>query len=229
MRLHFTTTQSTALVAVHEVQIRGFVNQWIISSGHEKNSQHDSLSLYSVSKIKGTYLVKNNLLSLSNGIKFFISSYDIEITKSILRNVRLHPKLFADIEVTTIDIEETPVFPGSAYFFAAAPILVKRFDGKTIRHLTFDNPEANDVMTKTIQTKLRTAGLDAHAESVRIRFDTGYTGAKTKLVDVHGIKNRANICPIIVEGSPEAVAFVWDVGVGHSTGAGFGAVSVEKF
>jgi CRISPR-associated endoribonuclease Cas6 len=126
--------------------------------------------------------------------------------------------------ITDIQIQPTPEFPDSMRFSVASPVLVKKFDGTVIRHLTFDNPEANDVMTKTMQTKLRTAGLDAHAETVRVRFDTSYTGAKTKLVDIHGIKNRANVCPVIIEGTPEAVAFAWDVGVGHSTGSGFGAL-----
>jgi CRISPR-associated endoribonuclease Cas6 len=84
-------------------------------------------------------------------------------------------------------------------------------------------------MTKTMQTKLRAAGLEQHADAVSVRFDTSYAGAKTKLVDIHGIKNRTSVCPVIVEGSPEAVAFAWDVGVGHSTGAGFGALSVGNF
>jgi CRISPR-associated endoribonuclease Cas6 len=134
------------------------------------------------------------------------------------------PDFFAGMKVVDLRIQQTPVFPERMRFSVASPVLVKKFDGTSIRHLTFNDPEANDVMTKTMQTKLRTAGLDAHAETVRVSFDTSYTGAKTKLVDIHGIKNRANVCPVIVEGTPEAVAFAWDVGVGHSTGSGFGAL-----
>jgi CRISPR/Cas system endoribonuclease Cas6 (RAMP superfamily) len=59
-------------------------------------------------------------------------------------------------------------------------------------------------------------------KNVRVRFDRGSPGARTKLIDFKGIKNRGSVCPVIVEGTPQAVQFAWTVGVGHSTGCGFG-------
>jgi CRISPR-associated endoribonuclease Cas6 len=39
-----------------------------------------------------------------------------------------------------------------------------------------------------------------------------------------GIANKANWCPVIIKGRPETKLFAWNVGLGNSTGIGFGAI-----
>ncbi len=225
MRFYYRTTKPKQEVVLgYKHLVAGFIHQRFPAGVDEKNELHDTLSLYSVSNLEGSILNAKKSLDFPDGASFFLSFHDEDLGKTFTQNVIAKPDFIAGMVITDIQTQPTPDFPDSTRFSVAAPVLVKKFDGTSIRHLTFDNPEANDVMTKTLQTKLRAAGLDAHAESVRVRFDTGYAGAKTKLVDIHGIKNRANVCPVIVEGTPEAVAFAWNVGVGHSTGAGFGAL-----
>jgi CRISPR-associated endoribonuclease Cas6 len=73
-----------------------------------------------------------------------------------------------------------------------------------------------------MQRKLALAGLPT--DNVKVTFDLTYHQPRTKVVIYKGIGNRANICPVIVEGSPQQVAFAWEVGVGNSTGIGFGAL-----
>ncbi len=69
--------------------------------------------------------------------------------------------------------------------------------------------------------KTRAAGIDG---DVKVYFDPDYLNPKTKLVEINGIKNRSTMCPVIIEGTPENILFAWNVGVGHSTGCGFGAL-----
>ena len=45
-----------------------------------------------------------------------------------------------------------------------------------------------------------------------------------KLVDIKGIKHRASLCPVVIEGDPVAISFAWNVGAGHLTGSCFGAL-----
>jgi CRISPR-associated endoribonuclease Cas6 len=70
--------------------------------------------------------------------------------------------------------------------------------------------------------KLRKAGLSD--EDANISFQKDYPGAKTKIIHYNNIGNRVNVCPVVIEGSPEQIAFAWNVGVGNSTGIGFGAL-----
>ena len=44
------------------------------------------------------------------------------------------------------------------------------------------------------------------------------------MVTYNGIKNRASLVPIVIEGTTEQITFAWSVGLGNSTGIGFGAL-----
>ena len=65
-------------------------------------------------------------------------------------------------------------------------------------------------------------------DTLKISFDQNYPGKRTKKLDYkHGnqiIQIRANWCPVIIEGKPETKQFAWNVGLGNSTGIGFGAI-----
>ena len=61
-------------------------------------------------------------------------------------------------------------------------------------------------------------------DDIKLRFDTSYPKARTKLLTYNNVKNRASWCPVIIEGKPESKLFAWNVGLGNSTGIGFGAI-----
>jgi CRISPR-associated endoribonuclease Cas6 len=122
-------------------------------------------------------------------------------------------------------IQETPDFESPKKFTLNSPILLKGYDTQKSqqKHLEFSDPASDETLTKILINKLTKAGLDG--TDVKVYFDRTYHNAKTKLVNYRGIGNKANICPVIVEGTPEQIGFVWNVGVGHSTGIGFGAIN----
>jgi CRISPR/Cas system endoribonuclease Cas6 (RAMP superfamily) len=51
-----------------------------------------------------------------------------------------------------------------------------------------------------------------------------YPHARDKVATVKGTDHKGSICPVVVEGTPEAVQFAWTVGAGELTGSGFGAL-----
>ena len=64
--------------------------------------------------------------------------------------------------------------------------------------------------------------------SLDIEFDLTYLKKCTKKFNYkkgkHVIENIASWCPVIIQGKPETKVFAWNVGVGNSTGIGFGAL-----
>jgi CRISPR-associated endoribonuclease Cas6 len=148
--------------------------------------------------------------------------YDNAIAERVKRSALLDNAVCCGMSVKTIKIMDTPSFSGRYKFKVASPVLVRKFDGERIKHLVFTDESCDDLLTQTLVTKLKLANLPH--ESARVSFDRQFKGARTKLVTIKGIKNRTSICPVIVEGSPEVVRFAWDVGVGHSTGSGFGSL-----
>ena len=61
-------------------------------------------------------------------------------------------------------------------------------------------------------------------KTLSIQFEANYPNSRTKKITYKGVQNRANWCPVIIEGKPETKLFAWNVGLGNSTGIGFGAI-----
>jgi len=78
-------------------------------------------------------------------------------------------------------------------------------------------------MGETLLHKMQKVGLND--DDLKIEFNQKYNRPKTAKITYKGIENRANICPVIIAGNPKTKAFAWNVGIGNSTGIGFGAIS----
>lgn len=126
------------------------------------------------------------------------------------------------MEVEEIAVIEDPHLSDAVRFNIGSPILIKRYADTKVKHYVYTDPQTDEFLKETLLTKMNLAGLED--DTLDIHFDRDYPKASTKLVDYNGIKNRANWCPIIVKGKPETLLFAWNVGLGSSTGIGFGAL-----
>ena len=127
------------------------------------------------------------------------------------------------MEVKEVTIQRTPEFGEQQRFLVQSPVLIKRREEteRNYRYYYYSDKEADALLTETLQHKLSRAGLTQEAS---VAFDKSYPNPKTKMVNYRGIDIRASACPVIVTGDPRAVGFAWEVGVGNSTGIGFGAL-----
>ena len=123
-------------------------------------------------------------------------------------------------------MQEAPEFAaGEQPFRVAGPVFIKHEaeQGKPADHLLPGHELADELLTATLRHKLRQAGLDDAGAAVR--FDPAHIAtAKSKLFQYKQVQCRGSICPVLVSGSAEQIAFAWEVGVGHSTGIGCGAL-----
>jgi CRISPR-associated endoribonuclease Cas6 len=220
MRLHFTLSPNRQPVPfAYQHFLTGAFHKWL-----GENSQHDEISLYSLSWLDGS-LMKNGALEFPRGARFFISFYDDALAEKIVNNALADTEVCCGMSVTRIEQQATPRF-GSRYTFkVGSPVLAKskEIDGK-VKHYTYSDPEADATLTATLRHKLDRAGLVAPHNQATVQFDKTYRNPKTTLVQITHIHNRASVCPVTIEGTPEAVAFAWNVGVGHGTGSGFGSL-----
>lgn len=221
MRLHFTLSPNQEPVPfAYQHFLTGAFHKWL-----GKNPQHDEISLYSLSWLQGGFM-KNGALDFPRGARWFISFHDDALTDIITDRALAAPEVCCGMRVTGIVQQQTPEF-GSRYTFkVGSPVLAKskEIEGK-VKHYIYSDPEADVTLTGTLRHKLDRAGLAASHNQVAVSFDRSYRTPKTKLVIIKdNIANRASICPVIIEGTPESVAFAWNVGVGHGTGSGFGSL-----
>ena len=220
MRLHFHLSPNQEPVPFdYQHFLTGAFNKWL-----GNNTQHDEISLYSLSWLYQGF-ARNGGLEFPKGALWFISIYDESLIAKITDNILTQPDVCCGMRVTKIIQQNTPDFNGYYAFKVGSPVLAKSkmIEGK-VKHYIFSDAEADEVLTSTLHHKMDVAELSPASKQVSVRFDRSYRYAKTKLVKIKGIANRASLCPVIVEGTPEAVQFAWNVGVGHGTGSGFGCL-----
>ncbi len=217
MRLYLELSPNTEPVPWdYQHFLIGALHKWL-----GRNDLHDGVSLYSMSWLMKA--IRDGAgLKFPKGASWFISFHDEATAEIVKRGVLADSRVCCGMSVVKVTVGETPKFSGKYRFKVASPVLVRKFDGKTIRHLIYTQQECDEVLTQTLLTKLNKANLPHNGVSVR--FDRRFKGARTKLVTINGIKNRTSICPVIVEGDPRVVQFAWNVGIGHSTGCGFGSL-----
>lgn len=218
MRIHLKLTPNKQPVPFDHLQfLVGAFHKWV-----GENNIHDELSLYSLSWLKDGKKDKNGL-SFPNGTKWFMSAYDDKLIKKIITGIRNEPEVCCGMSVKEIVLEQTPTFESKKIFIVNSPVLVRELIEKEQKHLSFSELKADEVLTNVLKSKLAKAGLNN--EGVNVCFDRTYIQAKMKLVKYRNIGNKANICPVIVQGTSEQIGFAWNVGIGHSTGIGFGALN----
>jgi CRISPR-associated endoribonuclease Cas6 len=195
----------------------GTIHKWL-----GINNIHDQISLYSFSWLKGGKKV-NDHLDFIQGASFFISFYENSKIKDIIKGIQSDRNVFCGMSVNSITIQEVPKFETKQRFLAESPIFLKYSKDKKSTYYYYNDPESNEILTNNARHKLGKAGLSS--DGINIYFDKDYQGAYTKGTTFKGIFTKGSVCPIIVEGSPEQIAFIWDVGIGNSTGIGFGSLS----
>lgn len=223
MRIHIKTTPSKEIIGFNHLHLlTGTIHKWF-----GDNEFHDSVSLYSFSNLSGGKAGKNGL-NFPNGASFFISCWETERAKQLVKGIQDNPEMFFGLSVVEIVLQETPDLSGITHFQVGSPIFIQRtIENGSKKFYYFDDKESSQLLIETLNTKMQTAGMPED-ETLKISFNQDYQGKRTKKMDYkHGnqiIQIRANWCPVIIEGKPETKQFAWNVGLGNSTGIGFGAI-----
>ncbi len=223
MRIHLKTTPSNDIIAFNHLHLlTGTLHKWF-----GRNDFHDKISLYSFSGLSGAKAMASGLV-FKNGAAFFISCWDIEQTKCLVKGIQESPEMFCGLKVKEIILQEKQNLADRNYFSLGSPIFIQRNIERGGKKFYFYNDaEAGDLLTATLETKMKIAGLPTD-ESLKISFDLDYARKGTKKIDYkqgkHITQIKASWCPVIIKGKPETKQFAWCVGLGNSTGIGFGAI-----
>ena len=233
MRLHFTLSPNIEPVPfAYQHWLTGVFHKWLAD-----NDLHDKISLYSLSWLDGSCRVRNKL-EFPNGAKWFVSFYEDEYVEKLVHGALQDPQMFCGMSVTRIEQQTTPDFGEKYRFKVASPVFIKGkqpSNGKPPHHFLFNEPEADELMTATLVHKMDVANRDANElkftdadKRVKVGFDREFANPKIKLVRIKEIDHKTSICPIIVEGTNNALQFAWNVGIGNSTGSCFGSLKEQE-
>lgn len=229
MRLHFTLSPNVELVPfAYQHRLIGVFHKWL-----KANCLHDKISLYSLSWLDGSRRVRNRL-EFGRGARWFVSFFEDEYAERLVHGALTDPEMFCGMRVERIEQQTAPNFGTKYKFKVASPVFVKGKqpeDGKPPHHYLFHEPEADRLLTKTLVHKMDAANREAGAtlftdadKQIKIGFDREFPRPKIKLVRIKETDHKASICPVIVEGTPAAIRFSWNVGIGNGTGSCFGSL-----
>lgn len=217
MRLHLKIDSSNQIIPFdHQPLLVGTIHKWL-----GINNEHGEVSLYSFSRLDAGKPVKGGL-KFGAETSFFISSYDQELIKKLVWGIQQDKTLFNGLTVKEIFLEKDPDMSKRERFFVASPIFIKRRFEDVTEHVLYTDERAPQFLKETLQTKMKLAGIQD--DDFEIYFDPMHTKAGLKLVNYKGVQNKANWCSVIIKGSVAAKLFAWNVGLGNSTGIGFGAI-----
>jgi CRISPR-associated endoribonuclease Cas6 len=218
MRIYLTLSKNTEIVPyAYQQLLTGVLHKWI-----GKNDVHDEISLYSFSWLKnGKASAKG--INFPTGATWFISSHDPDMLKKIIGGIQQSADLFCGMTVAEVSIQEDPTFSEAERFVVASPVFIKRRDENRKEFFYYDHPNAGTLLTETLAKKLEKAGLNA--ENISVEFDKSFPRPSIKGTSYYGIHSKGSICPVIIKGTPQQIAFAWNVGLGNSTGIGFGALN----
>lgn len=221
MRLHLYLEAPDVVPFDYLPTLVGAFHRW---AGHDP-ARHNGLSLYSLAWLHGGRAGRGGI-RFAEGAHWHISAPDEGLIHALVSGIVRAPELGLGLRVADVRMQRTPEFaPGEQPFRVASPVFIKHEaeKGQPADHLPPGHPLADELLTTTLRHKLRQAGLDDTGAAVR--FDPAFIAtAKSKLFQYKQVQCRAWVCPVLVSGTSEQIAFAWDVGVGHSTGIGCGAL-----
>lgn len=220
MRIYLQLTPNTEPVPFNYQQsLVGAFHKWL-----GENELHDDISLYSLSWLQGGRMRRDKKgYDFQYGAEFCISSPLEDLHQKSVSGIFKDQSIRWGMRVAEVTMKPTPDFGAEHRFLVQSPILIKRerSAGKHQQYYFYDDLVADQYMTETLQKKLNRSNLSTE---VSVAFDRSFPNPHTKKITFNQIDIKASVCPVIVKGDPEAVRFAWDVGVGNSTGIGFGAL-----
>jgi CRISPR-associated endoribonuclease Cas6 len=218
MRLHLCISGKNEILPFnYQPILTRAIHKWL----GENNEDHGKLSLYSFSWFQDVKALNDGILVNSKS-NFFISAYDSAFLKKIILGIQYDNQITEYLSVNEIIVQEDPFFHGNSQMFLASPVFIKRFEQGNENHYTWQDSESDLLLTETLKRKLRLTGIPDN--DVKVAFDRTYHSPKTKIIYYKHIGNKTSFCPVIISGTQEQIAFAWNVGIGNSTGIGFGAL-----
>lgn len=163
-----------------------------------ENNIHDGISLYSYSNVHND--------------SFTFAALDENLYLRILDNFYKNMKMWDGCTLKSIDVLQ--IFNEKQIFKCASPFFIK---DKNNNHLIFK--QANLRAEAILLKKANFAGINLNKFEIDFIFFR-----KTKLIKIHDVNNKCFISSVKIKGDQKTIDFATKVGIGNSTGCGFGFI-----
>jgi len=222
MRIKINFTKNTEPVRIdNQSQVNGYIHKCL----GDNNQYHDNVSDYCISSLMGGKLNEDRkTLSFDNGGYITVSSLNNEFINTLLMGILTKPDLMCGMKFAGVDPIDERFIDGWNHFATLSPLIIKEYETKEkYRFVTMNEPNFNDKIKNYLIKKISKINpkLDLSDFDVVIPNNPSH---KVKRIMVKNVVNYANQCHISIKCKKEVANLLFNIGLGQSTGSGFGTI-----
>jgi CRISPR-associated endoribonuclease Cas6 len=200
------------------------VNSFIHRSIGKDNEYHNTKNDYSISSLQGGKWIKDTgNITFKDGGYITISSLNQEFLDKIIPGLLTTP-FYDDIKVSGLELIGENFVNGWNYFVTLSPFIIKKYSSKkeygfnTMHDDNFEQTVKQYLINKISKINPK---LDLSDFDVKIPQHDKH---KTVKVIVKNVKNIGNSCHINIHTNKKVAELLYNIGIGQSTGCGFGTI-----
>lgn len=222
MRLKISFTKNDEIV---NIQNQSLVNSYIHTCLGRNNGWHDAKNSYCISSLQGGKLNSDRLtLSFDNGSYIVVTSSDMGFINKLLIGVLNNTNFIGGMKFAGVDYIDEIFYDGWNHFATLSPFVIKEYlNKKTYKFITLNDENFQGRVKEHLIKKLMTINrkLDLNNFDVSIPSNASH---KVKSILIKNVINKANQCQISVMCSKQVAELLYNIGIGQSTGSGFGTI-----
>jgi len=222
MRIKIEFTENKTLVPIKN---QSYINYYIHKCLGVNNKYHDSKNDYSISSLYGGNLTEDKLhLSFKNGGIIVVTSKNEEFLNDLISGVMSNQDLNWGMKFNKINFIFEKFINGWNHFATLSPFIIrKHINKKKYTYSTLNDSDFVYIVKNHIIKKLSKIynGINLKDFDVKI---INHPSHKVKKIMVKNVKNEANQCHISIFCSSDVAEKIYNLGIGQSTGSGFGTI-----
>lgn len=201
-----------------------FLHQEILG---KDNKYHNNTSLYSVSPLFNSKTTSKGLL-FERGAIWLIRTPSLEVFKDFYLKSKnaINKELGYGLVLKTVESLITKFDGETELVTGTSPVyLGQNENSDTPDHITYHHGQSltTSQLKKTFTTKANMLGYNINEDDFNIEFDMSQP-IKTKRVLVGSVSNIATQGKVRITGDPDVIGLCYGLGLGISTGCGFGFI-----
>lgn len=219
IKINFTKSNQSIPVS-NQKELNSYIHKCV----GRNNKFHDAYSNYCISSLQGGKLDKETgFLSFQNDpyILFTMHDKNAEFVAKFLNGVMGDKHTLFGMHYKNIEYLNFNVNEHFDLIYTVSPILIKKYEGgKTIK-LSIKDDDFIDTLKENCIKKLKYNDIEDSTFDIELHNPKN---GKVKKIFVGGVFNICSMCSFIVKGEKRTREMLYNLGLGNSTGSGFGMV-----
>jgi CRISPR-associated endoribonuclease Cas6 len=201
------------------------INYYIHKCLGKNNKYHDAKNDYSISSLYGGKLSEDkNSFEFKDGGYIVVTSKNEDFINTLIGGVMNNQELKWGMQFKNFDFIKENFTNGWNHFATLSPFIIKKYvDKKTYSFVTLEDENFSELVKNHMINKLSKIYKGINLDDFEVIVNK-HPSHKVKKVMVKNVINRANQCHISFFCSSDVAEKIYNLGVGQSTGSGFGTI-----